>query len=399
MANDIAPLDVEVAVVGAGPAGLVSAIAIAATGATVALVAPPSPPVDHRTTALLSGSMEFLDRIGASAGFVGAAAPLRTMRLVDGTRRLVRAPEIAFHASEIGLEAFGYNVANRDLVAGLAGAVAERGDRIERVPTLLEDVTSERGRIRLACSEGRVVTARLAVAADGRRSRLREAMAIRTRTWSYPQTALVLNLDHTVPHYATSTEFHTETGPFTLVPLAPLRSSLVCVEHPKVADTLASLDDATLAADLERRSRFILGSLQIASPRQTYPMSGLSVGSLTAPRVALVGETAHAFPPIGAQGLNLGIRDIAALADLVGRARTRGEDVGGEGLLDRYASARRADVATRTFGVDLLNRSLLTGFLPVQLARAMAMQLARDVGPVRKLLMREGMRPRLFAGL
>jgi 2-octaprenyl-6-methoxyphenol hydroxylase len=399
MTTDVSNLDVEIAVVGAGPAGLVTAVALAGTGATVALIAPPSPPVDHRTTALLTGSMEFLDRIGAAAGFREVAAPLRTMRLIDGTRRLVRSPEIAFHASEIGLEAFGYNVANTDLVAGLAGSVAAHGERIERVAGMLEDASLADGRIRLVTADGRVVTARLAVAADGRRSRLREAMSIRARTWSYPQTALVLNLDHTVSHYDTSTEFHTETGPFTLVPLRPLRSSLVCVVRPETAETLAGLDDDALAVDLERRSASILGRLTVAGPRQTYPMSGLSVDSLVAPRVALVGETAHAFPPIGAQGLNLGIRDIAALTGLVDRARARGEDVGGDGLLDRYASARRADVATRTWGVDLLNRSLLTGLLPVQVARAAAMQLARDVGPFRKFLMREGMRPRLFAGL
>jgi 2-octaprenyl-6-methoxyphenol hydroxylase len=243
------------------------------------------------------------------------------------------------------------------------------------------------------------VTARLAVAADGRHSRLREAIGIRAKTWSYPQTALVLNLDHTEPHFDTSTEFHTETGPFTLVPLQARRSSLVCVEAPAKAEALAALDDAALAVELERRSHSILGALTVASPRQTWPMSSLSVDHLVGPRVALVGETAHAFPPIGAQGLNLGIRDIAALADLVARARSRGDDVGGEETLARYASARRADVMTRTMGVDLLNRSLLTGFLPVQVARSVGMQMARDVGPFRKLMMREGLRPRLFSGM
>ncbi len=392
------PLDVEIAVVGGGPSGLVAAVALAEAGARVALIAPPSPPADHRTTALLSGSVEFLRRIGSYTAFANAAAPLRTMRLVDGTRRLVRAPEIAFHAAELGLEDFGVNVPNGELVAGLVGALAEHGGRVERVVSTLESASAEGSRIRLVTADGRTVIARLAVAADGRNSRLRAAAGIKARTWSYPQTALVLNLEHSRPHHDTSTEIHTETGPFTLVPLAPGRSSLVCVERTAEAERLAALPDDLLAAELERRSFFILGRLTIASPRQTWPMSSLSVDRMVGERVALVGETAHAFPPIGAQGLNLGIRDIAALAEIVARARERGDDVGAHDTLARYASARRADVFTRTFGVDLLNRSLLTDFLPVQVGRALAMQLARDVGPLRKLMMREGLRPRLFGG-
>ncbi|HUG61244.1 MAG TPA: UbiH/UbiF family hydroxylase [Methylomirabilota bacterium] len=398
MADRADAIDVEIAVVGGGPTGLAAALALARSGATVALIAPPAPATDHRTTALLSGSVEVLDRIGAYAAFSSLAAPLRTMRLVDGTKRLVRAPEIAFHASELGLDAFGVNVANRDFVAGLAAALAEVGDRIRRIESTLDTVAVEDGRIQLRTTDGDIVTARLTVGADGRNSAVRQAAGIRAKTWSYPQTALVLNLRHKQPHYDASTEIHTETGPFTLVPLGPGRSSLVCVETPDVAERLAAMPDEALAADLERRSHSILGRLEIDSPRQTWPMSSLSVDRMVADRVALVGEAAHAFPPIGAQGLNLGIRDIAALADIVGRARARGDDVGGPGVLDRYASARRTDVLTRTFGVDLLNRSLLTDFLPVQVARSVAMQIARDVGPLRKLMMREGLRPRLFRG-
>lgn len=399
MADADTTIDVEIAIVGAGPAGLVAALAFVAAGFEVALIAPPAPPVDHRTTALLSGSVAFLDRIGGSAALSTAAA-MRTMRLVDGTRRLVRAPEVAFHASELGLESFGANVANRDLVAGLAGALEANSDgRLRRVVATLETAAADDRRIRLTTSDGAQVTARLAVAADGRKSRLREAAGITAKTWAYPQTAVVLNLDHDRPHYDTSTEIHTETGPFTLVPLAENRSSLVCVEAPETAARLMEMGDAAFAEELGRRSFWILGRLDPASPRQSWPMSSLTVDRLTAGRIALVGETAHAFPPIGAQGLNLGIRDIAVLAETAARARTRGEDIGGGEVLDRYARARKADILTRTYGVDLLNRSLLTDFLPVQVARAAALQMARDIGPLRKFMMREGMRPRLFQSL
>lgn len=389
----------EIVVVGAGPAGLIAALALAETGASVALVAPPAPAVDHRTTALLSGSVEAMDRVGAWDPVAMTAAALKSMRLVDGTRRLIRAPEITFHASELGLEAFGWNVPNGTLTDVLSRIVASRGDRIRRIEAAATGFSAGTAGVEVTAADGTAVTARLAVAADGRGSFLREAAGIRAKTWSYPQTALVLNLAHTAPHLDTSTEFHTETGPFTLVPLGRGLSSLVCVESPATAERLAALDDEPLARDLERRSHHILGRLKIVSPRQSWPMSGLSAETLGRDRLVLLGEAAHAFPPIAAQGLNLGIRDVFALAEIVRRARARGDDLGGEAVVDRYASARRFDVSTRTAGVDLLNRSLLTDFLPVQMARAVVLQLARDVVPFRRLMMREGLRPRLFQGV
>lgn len=388
-------LDTEIAVVGGGPSGLTAALALAASGASVALVAPPAPPEDHRTTALLTGSMDALARFGVGDAVAAAGAPLRTMRLVDATRRLVRAPEIAFHASELGLDAFGVNIRNRALTDILAAAVAAQPG-IRRIETTATAAVLADGRVRIETAGAGNVVARLAVAADGRRSMLRDAAGIRVRTWSYPQTALVLNLRHSAPHFDSSTEFHTETGPFTLVPLDREHSSLVCVERPAEAERLSSLPDDALAVELERRARSLLGRMEPAGPRQTWPMSSLKADRLGANRICLVGETAHAFPPIGAQGLNLGIRDVVALADIVARARARGEDTGGGSVVDGYARARQADVATRTFGVDLLNRSLLTDFLPVQIGRAVMLQLARDLSPLRKLLMREGMRPTLF---
>ncbi|BBE71202.1 UbiH/UbiF family hydroxylase [Oharaeibacter diazotrophicus] len=387
-------IDVEIAVVGGGPAGLTAALALSAAGAEVALVAPPAPPADHRTTALFAGSVEVLRAVGGWDRVADRAAPLKTMRLVDGTRRLVRAPEIAFHASELGLDAFGWNVANAALTEGLAAAVAADG-RIRRVEATMDRLDLAGPRPELVTADDRTVTARLVVGADGRGSKVREAAGIAVKTWSYPQTALVLNLDHTAPHFDTSTEFHTETGPFTLVPLAARRSALVCIEKPAVAEALNALSDDALAADLERRAHSMLGRFTVASPRQLWPMAGLSAEALARGPVVLVAETCHAFPPIGAQGLNLGIRDIAALAEIVRRARTGG-GLPAETIGERYAAARRSDVWTRTTGVDLLNRSLLTDFLPVQVGRAVLLQLARDVGPLRKLMMREGLSPRLL---
>ncbi len=188
--------------------------------------------------------------------------------------------------------------------------------------------------------------------------------------WRYPQTALTLTLRHSRPHRDISTEFHTENGPFTLVPLPGLRSSLVCVADPSDAENLSGLDDAALAAEIERRSHSILGKMTVE------PGTGdVSAGDrdrakrFGGNRIALVGEAAHVIPPIGAQGLNLGLRDAATIGELAAAAYRAGRDIGAADLLARYDALRRADVASRTFAVDLLNRTLLSGFLPFQGAR------------------------------
>jgi 2-octaprenyl-6-methoxyphenol hydroxylase len=214
----------------------------------------------------------------------------------------------------------------------------------------------------------------------------------------------VLNLEHDVPHHDHSSEFHTPTGPFTLVPLKGRRSSLVWVQEPGEAERLHALDDETLALEIERRAASILGRMRIVGTRQLYPLGGLSAKTVAANRCALVGEAAHVFPPIGAQGLNLGFRDVATLGEVLVAARRRGEDIGALSVLAAYERARRPDIASRTTAVDLLNRSLLSDLLPVQLLRGLGLYLAGRVPPLRRFLMREGIapamaRPRLMRGL
>ena len=380
----------EVAVIGGGPAGLVAAIALATAGIDTLLVAPPAEP-DHRTTALLAGSVTALETLGVWPACVPNAAPLRKIRLIDATQRLIRAPEVLFTAAEISLDAFGHNIENRHLIAALKARAAAL--KLPRIAGAALSVASDASgaTIKHANGEARV---NLVIGADGRRSLCRAAAGIGThKRRTYPQTALTLNLAHARPHDDTSTEFHTESGPFTLVPLPGRRSSLVCVLDPAHAAALAAMDDAKLSREIERRAHSLLGTMSVEPGRGIFPLAIETADAFARQRIALVGEAAHVVPPIGAQGLNLGLRDGATIAELVAEARRENIDIGAPQLLARYDTQRRADVLSRSIAVDLLNRSLLTDFLPAQGARGLSLYLVDRIGPLRRALMREGVAP------
>ena len=382
----------DVAVIGAGPSGLTAALLFAQKGLNTLLLAPEVNHTDGRTTALLQESVSLLESLGVWETLGTKAAPLRRMRLIDDTGRLIRAPEVTFDSAELELDAYGYNLLNIDLNSALEQA-ADRQQGLTFVRRAAAAYDFSETEVAIKDTDGALHKARLAVAADGRESKLREAAGIDVRRWSYPQVALVLNLDHDLPHGDVSTEFHTPTGPFTLVPLPGRSSSLVCVETAETVDRLMAMSDGELALELERRAHSTLGKFKIATKPQKFPLSGLNAKSLVAHRVALIGETAHVFPPIGAQGLNLSLRDVAALGRIIKAAHDRDQDIGSVLALGAYEKERRADISSRTAAVDALNRSLLNGFLPVQLARSAGLYLAGRVGPFRRLLMREGIAP------
>jgi 2-octaprenyl-6-methoxyphenol hydroxylase len=381
---------VEVAVVGGGPAGLTAAIALAAAGVETALISR-APPADNRTTALLSGSVAALEALGVWPLCGAQAAPLTAIRLIDDTARLLRAPEVTFEAGEIGLEAFGHNIENRHLIAALdrRAAALPQLRRIEAAAAAIEP--DEDGvTIRL---DDATLTARLAVGADGRKSLCRAAAGIATTRHEYPQAALTLNLGHARPHNGISTEFHTASGPFTLVPLPGLRSSLVCVVERAGAEHFGALDAPALSAEIERRAHSILGKVSVEEGCGVFPLAIETAERFAQSRIALVGEAAHVIPPIGAQGLNLGLRDAATIGELVVKARRVGADIGAPELLARYDRMRRLDVASRTVAVDVLNRSLLSDFLPVQGARGFGLYLLDRIAPLRRAVMRAGVEP------
>ncbi|UDL90582.1 UbiH/UbiF family hydroxylase [Mesorhizobium sp. PAMC28654] len=379
----------RILVAGTGPAGLIAALGFAAAGFPVTLVGTEASAQDSRTTALMNPALKVLERIGVLDGLRPMAAPLKVMRIVDATTRLIRSPVVTFRASEIDEEQFGLNLPNRALYPALAGAVAAHSG-IEWRKSLVETWHLDAGHVQATLSDGSETSASLAVAADGRMSPAREAAGISTSVRSYPQAALVLNFEHRGDHAFTSTEFHTETGPFTQVPLPGNRSSLVWVLRPETARELAALDDLTLSTRVEQRMQSMLGRVSVEPGRQIYPLSTVTPRRFARDRVALVGEAAHVFPPIGAQGLNLGIRDID---DLIGISCENRADPGAAKALATYDFKRRPDILARSSAVNLLNMSLLSDMLPAQVARSAGLGVLGGFSPLRAFFMREGLRP------
>ncbi len=382
----------DIAVVGGGPSGRIAALTFAMEGFSTVLLAPAAGKADGRTTALWQQSVALLQDIGIWPEIEEDAAPLEKMRMIDDTGRLVRAPEVVFDSAELGLECFGFNLLNSNLNK-LLEKKCEEADGLHVIEDAVESFAAGADCATLETTKGKTVRARLVVAADGRHSALREAAHIGVKRWSYPQVAVVLNLEHSLPHRNVSTEFHTPTGPFTLVPLQDRASSLVCVETQDGAQRLMELERDALERELERRAHSIFGKIRVTTDPQSFPLSGLSAKNLVSDRLALIGETAHVFPPIGAQGLNLSLRDIRDLSQTLLDASVRSQDIAAPSVLAGYERKRYADIRSRTNAVDALNRSLLTGFLPVQVARSAGMYLAGRVGPFRRLLMREGLAP------
>jgi 2-octaprenyl-6-methoxyphenol hydroxylase len=375
----------DIVVVGGGLVGLTTAIACRDCGYDVIVCAPTQTRQDPRTTAFLWQTVETFKKLDLWEGLSEQAFPLKVMRIVDGTNRLFRAPQTDFNSAEIGLEAFGYNLANQNILDVLSKRI-DQTDGIVLVNEPVDTIEVKDGSYQVHAGSN-LYSANLIVGADGRNSIVRDELLQGQRRWSYPQKAVVVDFDHQYSTHYVSTEFHTQTGPFTIVPRSQTHAGLVWMETPERADEIVSLTKVELDRLLEDQMQSFLGKITTKTKPASFPIEGLTAKQFGAGNSFLVGEAAHVFPPIGAQGFNLGVRDIQSLTDIL-RRYTGNEDRGA--LYDR---ARRADILTRTTGVDLLNRSLLTDFLPNQIARAAGLMALSSIGPLRKNTMKLGISP------
>jgi len=386
----------DVGVVGTGPAGLAAALALAGLGLRVAAVGAAPAKRDTRTAALFAGSITLLENLGVGEVYRLAGEPIHGIRIIDDMGALLRAPEVTFTAAEAGLERFGYNVPNAALIEALRRQAAELPG-LTLIDASVEQVVVAADGVELRLGDGRTIAAKLIVGADGRQSLCRKAAEISVRTWAYEQSAVTCTFTHQRAHDGISTEFHRPAGPFTVVPSPGRTSSLVWVERPTVAQDIAGLDEAGFRTALEERLHGLLGSVGEIGPRGVFPLSGLSAEVAGRNRIALVGEAVHVIPPIGAQGLNLGLRDAASIADCVADALAAGGDIGAPPVLEAYGRMRRTDIASRIWTIDLLNRSLLSRAPPVQALRGLGLHILKNVGPVRRLAIREGLAPSFIA--
>jgi len=387
----------DIAVVGTGPSGLVAALALHHVGADVMAIGPApaassARALETRTAALLTSSVDLLKTLGVWSKLASEAAPLKAIRIIDASRSLFRAPDIEFKASELGLEAFGYNIANTTLTEALYERAQEILPAVVRAS--VTGIAVEDGKAVLTLSDGEPLSARLVAGADGRRSICRQSAGIGVSERRYDQAAIATSFRHSAPHADVSTELHKEEGSFTTVPLPdPQASSLIWVGGLQEVARLMQLDEEGFLDTLSERLGGLLGAISGVGPRSEFPVAGLTADRLIAKRIVLLGEAAHILPPIGAQGLNLGFRDAAALADCVADALHKRRDPGGEDVLEAYASSRRLDIMTRTLGVDLLSRSLLTSLPPLQAARGIVLHGLKTLPPLRRAVMRVGLSP------
>ena len=386
---------VDCVVVGGGPAGLAAAIALARLGVTVELAGARlnTAAPDTRTAALFPVVVEMLRKLGAWGELEAASAPLRGIRIVDDTGRVLRAPEIVFHADDAGLPDLGHNVPNAALVRALDAAARRAGVQISMDGPVTAVDLSDAATAVVRMASGRSVRAKLVVGADGRGSICRQAAGIGIRRWSYEQTAVVTRFHHSRVHNGISIELHRPGGPCTTVPMPGKASSLVWVETTLEAQRLLALPSPALAAELERGLGGVLGDITAVAEPAAFALSGLAAETLAQRRTALVGEAGHVLPPIGAQGLNLGMFDVAVLAQCVGETLSNNGDIGGDACLDRYRRTRAADMRVRSHAVDLLNRSLTSGMLAIDMMRGAGLHLLAAAPALRRRLILQGLSP------
>lgn len=375
-------------IVGGGLVGLASAVAVARTGLETIHLVPKGPP-DRRTSALMQPAVDYLCTSGLVPDPSAVGHPLTQIRIIDATRRLIRAPETLFDSAEAGLDAFGWNFPNVKLAAAFEAA-REALPNLTSIETTLDDLEITADGTILTLGNGDTLTAKLLVGADGKKSRVRESGGFRAREHGFTQAALVcdLNLERSVG--GASIEFHYENGPFTLVPAGGNRANLVWIDQREILRAAQEQGKDALAQLFAEKSQRLFGHIELLTPAHMFPLSTLTVEIAGKDGIVLAGESAHAFPPIGAQGLNLGLRDIADLAAALAAADLRAPDFARK-VSDDYAHRRATDLARTGALVDTLFRSLLADFLPSQMARSTGLWALKLVPGLRRAAFEIGM--------
>ncbi|MBS0124533.1 UbiH/UbiF family hydroxylase [Thetidibacter halocola] len=393
-------MDYDIVISGGGIAGLTAAAALGSASFSV-LCVDPAPPVtareaegaDLRSTAFLQPARAFLQESGLWDRLADHAMPLQVMRIVDAGGETPE-PRVTrdFDATDLGDLPFGWNLPNWLLRREMAARLGEMDSVDFRPGTATTALFTREAEARVTLSDGSRVRTRLVVAADGRNSPMRQAAGIGVRTTRFGQKALAFAVTHPIPHNNVSTEIHRTGGPFTLVPLPDFdgrpSSAIVWMEEGPKAEALMALDTQAFEQAMSERSCHLFGPLTLASRRTLWPIVAQEAERLSGQRLALVAEAAHVVPPIGAQGLNMSLRDLSTLRDL---AVQRPEGLGDAKMLDAYHRARITDIRARVAGITALNRISMMGQPVLRDLRAKGLDALYSLKPVRTSLMRLGL--------
>ena len=393
----------DILIIGGGIAGLSLAILLGGIGINVCLVEPyPPAPLkktrpDARTIALMQSSLNVIRAAGVWEAVAPFAAALKTMRIIDDNAPGRGKIDAAFDSCEIGLEQYGFNIPNSILRAALYEA-ASKSKTITLHHEAFKGYEVDSAHITASFDKGPEIKARLIIGADGRNSPVRTQAGIECHKHEYNQTAITCLINHSQSHNGAATEFHRPSGPLAFVPMPGNQSSVVWVETPERAADILHLKKEDFIQTLQDLSQNILGGITLEHGPQSWPLCTIKAQSLTAPRMALMAEAAHVMSPITAQGLNLSLRDVAALAETITDAMRLGLDPGAQAILSQYAKRRRIDVGTRVFGVDRMNRIVSTDMSIVTDLRRAGLKTVEKIPPLKRLAMRQGLAPEIDAG-
>lgn len=387
----------DVAIVGGGPAGATLACLLGRAHMSVACIDRESaelpPNADLRTTAISYGSRRVLEKAGLwEETLAKEACPIRDIQILDADSPLL----LRFLSEEVDGESFGWIVENAHLRTAALAEIKKNQSVIHLPGTAVTDYKMHEGSVTIELNSGQALRARLVVGADGRGSFTRNWMNVGERSWSYNQRAVICTVIHENAHENKAIEHFWPFGPFAILPMNDdsdgcHRSSLVFTEHGPARDSLMRYDKKSFAMAVQARFPSFYGQVKISTPRRCYPLGFIHAHHYTAPRMALVADAAHGIHPIAGQGLNLGYRDVDALAALLIEAHEKGQDPGAQDLLERYQRTRRFDNMSMAAVTDGLVRLFSNNIPPVRFLRRAGLRAVSKLPPVKKFFMRRAM--------